>query len=178
MLIGCGLIPFAGVLVPYSQIQAFWRYWLYYLNPFSYLIGALVTPVAWDAKVKCLKRELTSIPLPSNATCGEYMSDFLAANAGYVVDPSSATSCEYCEYSQGADYLKTLNIKAKYYGWRDVSSLPRVPDPSQLGLTATMLTNECLAGRNHSSLLYLLVRLGLPHDEIEEQSDEDGRLVS
>ncbi|KUI62882.1 Brefeldin A resistance protein [Cytospora mali] len=120
VLIGCGLIPFSGVLVPYAQMQAFWRYWLYYLNPFGYLIGALVTPVAWDTTVECLKSELTNIPLPSNATCGEYMSDFLAASSGYVVDPSSTTTCEYCPYSKGADYLKTLNIKAAYYGWRDV----------------------------------------------------------
>ncbi|KAK7732557.1 hypothetical protein SLS53_008444 [Cytospora paraplurivora] len=120
VLIGCGLIPFSGVLVPYDQMQEFWRYWLYYLNPFSYMVGALVTPVAWDAKVECLKSELANIPLPSNTTCGEYMSDFLASATGYVVDPSSATSCEYCEYRKGSDYLKTLNINARYYGWRDV----------------------------------------------------------
>lgn len=120
VLIGCGLIPFSGVLVPYSQMQVFWRYWLYYLNPFNYLIGALVTPVTWDVQVKCLKSELTSIPLPSNSTCGEYMSDFLSTAAGYVVDPTSSTSCEYCSYSQGSEYLETLNINHKYYGWRDV----------------------------------------------------------
>ncbi|ROV97280.1 hypothetical protein VSDG_04785 [Cytospora chrysosperma] len=118
--IGCGLIPFSGVLVPYSQMQAFWRYWLYYLNPFNYLIGALVTPVTWDVEIECLKSELTTIPLPSNSTCGDYMGDFLATAAGYVVDPTSSTSCEYCAYSQGSEYLKTLNINHKYYGWRDV----------------------------------------------------------
>ena len=121
VLIGCGLIPFAGVFVPYGQMQPFWRYWLYYLDPFGYLIGALVTPVAWDTAVTCLKSELTSIPLPSNTTCGDYMSDFLASSTGYVVDPTSETSCEYCAYEKGADYLKTLNINARYYGWRDVS---------------------------------------------------------
>ncbi|KAI1846646.1 hypothetical protein JX265_009051 [Neoarthrinium moseri] len=118
--LGCGLILFCGVIVPYSQIHAFWRYWLYYLDPFTYLIGALLTPVAWDATVQCLDSELTYIPLPTNTTCGEYMSDFLAKNAGYLVDAASSTSCAYCEYSTGADYLKTMNINAKYYGWRDV----------------------------------------------------------
>lgn len=121
ILIGAGLILFNGVLVPYSQMQSFWRYWLYYLDPFNYLIGALVTPVAWDVVVTCQESELTYIPLPSNSTCGEYMESFLAEQAGYLVDPSSTSSCAYCEYSTGADYLRTLNINARYYGWRDVS---------------------------------------------------------
>ncbi|KAK6068393.1 multidrug resistance protein CDR1 [Seiridium cupressi] len=120
ILIGCGLILFSGVVVPYDQIQAFWRYWLYYIDPFTYLIGALLTPVAWDAKVVCEASELTYIPLPSNSTCGEYMSDFLSQTAGYVVDSASTTSCAYCPYITGADYLKTMNINASYYGWRDV----------------------------------------------------------
>lgn len=29
------LSAFCGVLVPYAQMPAFWRYWLYYLNPVS-----------------------------------------------------------------------------------------------------------------------------------------------
>lgn len=136
VLIGCGLIPFSGVLVPYSEIQVFWRYWLYYINPFTYMVGALVSPVTWDVKVKCKNSELAKIPLPSNSTCGEYMSDFLSSASGYLVDPSSTTSCEYCEYSVGSEYLKTLNINHKYDGWRDVSSpvpaagsicLPHIP---------------------------------------------------
>ncbi|KAH6658427.1 putative ABC multidrug transporter [Truncatella angustata] len=120
LLIGAGLIMFCGVIVPYGEIQAFWRYWLYYIDPFTYLIGALLTPVAWDAKVVCESGELTHIPLPSNTTCGDYMSEFLSQAAGYVADSTSTTSCDYCPYTTGADYLKTMNINAKYYGWRDV----------------------------------------------------------
>lgn len=29
------LSAFCGVLVPWIQMPAFWRYWLYYLNPVS-----------------------------------------------------------------------------------------------------------------------------------------------
>lgn len=109
--------------MPYAEIEAFYRYWLYYIDPFTYLIGALLTPVAWDVQVKCLASELINIPLPSNRTCGQYMSDFLADNVGYVVDAASESSCEYCQYTTGADYLRTMNINEKYYGWRDVSLL-------------------------------------------------------
>jgi len=48
------------------------------------------------------------------------MASFLDSNVGYVTDPSNSTSCEYCAYSTGADYLRTMNINERYYGWRDV----------------------------------------------------------
>lgn len=120
LILGAALINFCGVVVPYSQIQAFWRYWMYYLDPFTYLIGGLLEPVVWDVQVVCRPNELTQIPLPSGSTCGEYMADFLSSNTGYLVDPNNSTMCEYCEYSAGADYLRTMNINERYYGWRDV----------------------------------------------------------
>ena len=122
LILGAALINFCGVVVPYDQITVFWRYWLYWLDPFTYLMGALLEPVAWDVQVQCKAEELTYIPLPSNTTCGEYMSDFLADHAGYTVDPTNSTMCAYCQYETGADYLRTLNINAEYYGWRDVSN--------------------------------------------------------
>ncbi|KAG7102980.1 ABC multidrug transporter atrB like protein [Verticillium longisporum] len=120
LIVGTALINFCGVVVPYARIQAFWRYWLYYLDPFTYLMGALLQPVIWDVEVECKASELTHIDLPQNTTCGEYMDDFLATNAGYVTDITNQTSCAYCPYSTGADYLRTMNINEKYYGWRDV----------------------------------------------------------
>ncbi|KAI0799933.1 putative ABC multidrug transporter [Xylaria sp. FL0064] len=114
------LIQFCGVFVSYSHITPFWRYWLYYLNPFTYLVGGLLVPVAWDTEVVCKTSELTSIPLPPNTTCGLYMADFLSQYPGYVTDEGNTTICSYCTYSTGADYLQTLNFNRQYYGWRDV----------------------------------------------------------
>lgn len=116
------MINFCGVVVPYSQIQAFWRYWLYYLDPFTYLIGGLLEPISWDVRVQCKPNELTHIPLPLNTTCGEYIADFLATNTGYISDPENTTMCSYCQYQTGADYMRTLNINNAYYGWRDVGN--------------------------------------------------------
>ena len=33
VIIGAGMINFCGVVVPYNQIVAFWRYWIYWINP-------------------------------------------------------------------------------------------------------------------------------------------------
>ena len=124
IIIGAGLINFCGVVVPYSQIQPFWRYWLYYLDPFTYLIGGLLEPVVWDVEVQCKTDEMARIPLPSGngTTCADYMADFVAEHGGYLLDPTATDSCSYCAYNTGADYLREMNINEKYYGWRDVSS--------------------------------------------------------
>ncbi|CAG7560665.1 unnamed protein product [Fusarium equiseti] len=122
IFIGAGLISFCGVVVPYSQIQAFWRYWIYYLDPFTYLIGGLLEPIAWDVQVECKPAELADIPLPTgnSTTCGSYMKEFIASNGGYVADPESSSQCYHCAYATGAEYVKKFNIDQKYYGWRDV----------------------------------------------------------
>ncbi|CRK34697.1 hypothetical protein BN1723_014897 [Verticillium longisporum] len=99
-------------------------------------IRTLNSPVIWDVEVECKASELTHIDLPQNTTCGEYMDDFLAINAGYVTDITHETSCAYCPYNTGADYLRTMNINGKYYGWRDV------------GITALF----CISSNEHEDL--------------------------
>ncbi|RAK96058.1 putative ABC multidrug transporter [Aspergillus ibericus CBS 121593] len=119
ILIGAGMISFCGVVVPYSSIQPFWRYWIYYLDPFTYLVGGLLGEVLWDVKVKCEASEYIHFSPPSGQTCGQYMSDFISAQTGYLLDSNATDSCSFCQYSTGADYAKTFNLKEKYYSWRD-----------------------------------------------------------
>lgn len=120
VLIGAGLMSFCGVVVPYSQIQPFWRYWLYYLDPFTYLVGGLLGEVLWDVEVTCQPEELVRFSAPDGQTCAEYMGDFLTRGAGYLVDQAGG-ECAFCKYSTGADYAKGFNLLEKYYSWRDVS---------------------------------------------------------
>lgn len=124
LIIGCGMISFCGVVVPYTLMQPFWKYWLYYLDPFKYLVGGLFGTVIWDVQVKCKPQELTSFDPPSGLTCGEYMSDFLASNNGYLENMNATSQCQYCPYSTGAEYAKTFNLNEEYYAWRDVRVFP------------------------------------------------------
>jgi ABC-type multidrug transport system permease subunit len=118
VLIGAGLVSFCGVVVPFSQMQPFWRDWLYYLDPFTYLVGGLLGEVLWDVEVRCDPSELVRFTAPVGQTCGEYMAAFLAEKPGYLVD-GNATACEFCQFSTGADYARTFNLKERYYSWRD-----------------------------------------------------------
>ncbi|KIW91600.1 uncharacterized protein Z519_07567 [Cladophialophora bantiana CBS 173.52] len=123
LLIGT-LVAFCGVLVPYGQIQAFWRYWIYWLNPFNYLMGGLLVFNVWDTRVSCTGKEFAVFDTPGNATCGEYLSDYLTSPAGMLANltnPEDRDNCRVCEYRTGADYLYTINLKHEYDGWRDAA---------------------------------------------------------
>jgi ABC-type multidrug transport system ATPase subunit len=120
-ILGAIFINFAGVLVPYSNLNNFWKYWMYWLDPFKYLIEGLLTQPLYAVKVECLESELSTFNPPSNMSCGAYMADFLSSHGGYLVDPQAKDSCSYCKYSSGGDYAKTFNLNANFYGWRGVS---------------------------------------------------------
>jgi ABC-type multidrug transport system permease subunit/ABC-type multidrug transport system ATPase subunit len=114
------LVSFCGVLVPYTQIQAFWRYWMYYLNPFNYLMGSLLTFSIWDAPVHCAESEFAIFD-PPNGTCQDYLYDYQhgIGAATFLQNPDATSGCKVCEYQKGSDYLQTLNLLDYYYGWRD-----------------------------------------------------------
>lgn len=115
------LVSFCGVLVPYEQIQPFWRYWLYYLNPFNYLMGSLLVFTTWDQPVVCTEQELAIFSPPANLSCGEYLADYKLGMGAFsnLLNPDATEGCRVCQYTTGTDYLKTLNLTEWYFGWRD-----------------------------------------------------------
>jgi ABC-type multidrug transport system permease subunit/ABC-type multidrug transport system ATPase subunit len=117
------LVSFCGVLVPYSQIQPFWRYWIYYLNPFNYLMGSLLVFTTFDAPVNCAEGEFAVFNPPGNQTCGEYLAEYKMGMGmrSNLVNPEATAGCRVCEYSRGSDYLSTINLEDYYYGWRDAA---------------------------------------------------------
>lgn len=119
------LVSFCGVLVPFSQIQEFWRYWIYYLDPFNYLMGSLLVFATQDATVNCGDSEFALFDPPSsNTTCADYLSDYLSSSIGAganLVNPNATADCRVCQYTSGSDYLATLNLGQYKDGWRDAA---------------------------------------------------------
>ncbi|KAF4552880.1 ABC-2 type transporter-like protein 4 [Elsinoe fawcettii] len=115
------LAGFSGTLVPYGQITAFWRYWLYYLNPFNYLIGALMVFTTWEVQVTCKESELAIFNPADNQTCGTYLGPYLqgVGSGANLLNPDALESCRVCQYREGKDYLRTLNLLEYDYGWRN-----------------------------------------------------------
>lgn len=95
---------FNGVLRPHEQMPAFWKYTMYYITPFTYWIGGVLSAVLHGAPVKCNDDELTLFMAPSNMTCGDYAGSWLAdKGVGYLSNPMDTGTCGYCEYSYGDD---------------------------------------------------------------------------
>lgn len=116
------LVSFCGVLVPYQQIQPFWKYWMYYLNPFNYLMGSMLVFGLWGQDVRCTDDEFALFNPPNGTTCGVYLESYLTAGLGAaskLVNPNATADCRVCSYSNGSDYLKSLNLNEYYYGWRN-----------------------------------------------------------
>lgn len=122
LLIGT-MVLFCGVMVPYSQIQEFWRYWLYYLNPFTYLMGALLVFADWDRDVQCKESELAVFTPPGGQTCSRYLEAWLQGPGSHnrLLNPDATADCRVCQYSRGSDYLNTLNLNKYEDGWRDAA---------------------------------------------------------
>jgi ABC-type multidrug transport system permease subunit len=119
-LIVNSLVLFCGAFVPQPELNVFWRYWMYYLNPFNYVVGGMFTFGIRNAKVSCKSSELAYFD-PPNGTCLSYLANYMAGagSAVNLLNPDATSGCEVCQYTKGSDYLETLSIKGYYYGWRD-----------------------------------------------------------
>jgi ABC-type multidrug transport system ATPase subunit/ABC-type multidrug transport system permease subunit len=112
-----------GLLVPYSQITVFWRYWLYYLNPFTYVSGSLLVFNIFGVDVQCAENEFALFDPPSGQTCESYLGSYLLGEGSRsnLINPTATQDCRVCEYRTGNDYLYSLNLKDYFYGWRDAA---------------------------------------------------------
>lgn len=117
------LVSFCGVLVPYESIQQFWRYWLYYIDPFNYFTGSLLVFSTFDVEVSCTSREFALFDTPNNQTCAEYLAAFLAGPGSRtnLINPDATAGCKVCQYRRGGDYLATLGLTEYDDGWRDAA---------------------------------------------------------
>jgi len=120
------LCCFCGVLVPYAQIQEFWRYWIYYINPFNYLMGSLLVFTDFDWKIECKESEFALFDPPAASgngtqTCAQYLEGWLSGPGSRtnLVNPDATSGCKVCQYTVGRDYLATVNLGERYLGWRD-----------------------------------------------------------
>jgi ABC-type multidrug transport system permease subunit len=118
MVIMCEL--FNGVLRPQSQMPVVWKYTMYYVAPFTYWIGGVLSSVMAGTKVVCSEADLSFFNAPPGQTCGEYAASWLENATGYLSEPEATGSCGYCAYSVADDYLAGLNLDGsktwKYFG--------------------------------------------------------------
>jgi ABC-type multidrug transport system permease subunit len=94
---------------------------MYYIDPFNYLMSSLLVFTTWDKPIHCRPEELAVFNPAPNQTCGDYLDIYLhnmGAGAN-LLNPGDTSGCQVCQYTQGGDYLRTLNLKEEYFGWRN-----------------------------------------------------------
>lgn len=110
---------FNGVVVPYDQLNVFWKYWVYYLNPSTYWIKGVLAATLVGQSVECAPNEAAYFNPPSGQTCLEFAGDFARqAGQGYLINPNDTVDCGFCPYATGDEYLATLGINPSEK-WRD-----------------------------------------------------------
>ncbi|KAI8354605.1 ABC-2 type transporter-domain-containing protein [Choanephora cucurbitarum] len=118
------LILFAGIVQPPSQMPHFWSSWMYWLDPYHYLIEGLVVNVMDGVQVQCSENDYITINAPSGQTCQQYMSEFFQSGGpGYLGNPDASGSCNYCQYSRGNDYYEQRIGWSFSNRWRDFGIL-------------------------------------------------------
>ncbi|KAJ5859609.1 hypothetical protein N7534_004886 [Penicillium rubens] len=104
------LMMFNGIVTPQSVLNSFYRPWIIWADPMRYYFGAIVSSVLHNTEAVCKQKDFATFHPPSGQTCGEYMHNYTSSNPGYLVDPSATSLCQYCPYSDGDDYSKTLGF--------------------------------------------------------------------
>lgn len=96
---------------------------MYYLNPFNYLMGSMLTFAIWDEDIECAKTEYALFDTPNGMTCREYLADYQAGigRATNLINPNDTSGCKVCQYTRGSDYLATINLNKYLDGWRDAA---------------------------------------------------------
>jgi len=92
-----------------------------YLDPFNYLMGSLLVFTSWGTKVECADYEFALFDPAKGTTCGEYLSEYLQGmgSSANLINPDATADCRVCQFRDGSDWLKTLNIAEYFHGWRD-----------------------------------------------------------
>ncbi|CAO3700912.1 unnamed protein product [Rhizopus stolonifer] len=102
------LILFAGIVQPPDSMPHFWSAWIYWLDPYHYMIEGLVVTALNAVPVVCDSSDFIQIPAPDGITCGEYMADFFNSGGnGYIENNSTTGMCNYCKFQYGNEYYES-----------------------------------------------------------------------
>lgn len=86
-------------------------------------MSSLLVFTTWDTNVSCQPSELAIFDPAANQTCGQYLEAYQqgAGVGSNLLNPDALADCQVCQFSSGADFLRTLNLQEEYYGWRNAA---------------------------------------------------------
>jgi len=112
------LTNFCGVTIPYPQLGEWARSWLYWLDPYGRILGAMLPNELYGLKVTCKPEEFTIFNPPSGQTCGTWANEFVEGLGGYLDNANATSDCRYCQYTVGDEFYTPLHLSYSDR-WRD-----------------------------------------------------------
>ena len=97
------LTTFCNVTIPYPNIRERARTWLHYLDPFTRVMGVMVSTELHGLKIQCKPNEFAMFNPPEGQICGAWANEFLSAFGGYLDNANNTFACQYCPYAVGED---------------------------------------------------------------------------
>jgi ATP-binding cassette, subfamily G (WHITE), member 2, PDR len=111
MLLFSMILIFNGVLQRPSALPGFWKF-MWRASPLTYLMGGWSGTALDGVKVICSSSELVIFKSPTDLTCSEYLKPYFEHGAlGYLNNPASRSSCEYCPFSNADQYLALSSVE-------------------------------------------------------------------
>ncbi|KAF9336983.1 hypothetical protein BG006_006647 [Podila minutissima] len=101
---------FCGVMIPKMAMPKFWSSWMYWLDPYHYVIEGLVTAQLYNVEVRCAEDEFSLFNVPAGQTCDSYAAEFMKTARGYINNGNATEGCQYCTYSVGQDFYAGLSM--------------------------------------------------------------------
>ncbi|KAK9478807.1 ABC-2 type transporter-domain-containing protein [Lipomyces japonicus] len=109
-----------GITIPYASLNGFYKYFIYWVNPISWAIRGLVVTAEHEVPVACSSKELVVFEPPSGLTCETYAGEWVVSDTvGQLLNPFDSSSCKFCEYTVGDDYLESIGFSYNKR-WRDI----------------------------------------------------------
>lgn len=101
------VVSFCGIVVPFAALPGFWRAWMYWLTPFTYLLEAFLSVVIHRQPVRCVEREVARFSTPPGMSCQQYAGPFIQQAGGYVQDAGNGM-CSFCQFADGDQFVCSL----------------------------------------------------------------------
>ena len=92
---------------------------MYWVNPSTYWLGGVLAATLGNFPIECAEGESTIFNPPPGQTCGDYAGRLVQnMGQGYITNPGASADCGYCQYGNGNEYLRTINVSPADK-WRD-----------------------------------------------------------
>ncbi|KAF9088861.1 hypothetical protein BGX23_007058 [Mortierella sp. AD031] len=101
---------FCGVMISKELMPKFWSSWMYWLDPYHYVVEAITTVQLHNVSVICKDDEFSLFYPPAGQTCGQYAAAFMEKATGYIHLPNATDICQYCQYKVGQDFYTPLGM--------------------------------------------------------------------